>query len=248
MSGNFITTEITGSILTVTFNRPDKMNAITGEMYGQLIAAYQQLDNDDNLKVAVIKGTEKAFTAGNDLEDFLAAEGDVEEGLAFAYIQQMIATQKPVVAAVSGLAIGIGTTLLMHCDLVYADDTALFKMPFTHLGLCPEAASSYLMPNFSGYQKAFEYLVLGEAFNAQQGYEIGLVNKVVTEGTVYEHAMSQAERLAQLPAEAVARSKALIKHHHQGQRLEAANAEIKDFGELLQTDTSKAIIGKFLNK
>jgi enoyl-CoA hydratase/carnithine racemase len=155
---------------------------------------------------------------------------------------------KPVVAAVGGLAIGIGTTLLLHCDLVYAADDAYLQLPFTRLGLCPEAGSSALLPAIMGHQRASELLLLGERFSANQAREYGVVNDVLPTADYLAHAMNKALELSRLPADAVRTSKALIKRNQSSPMSDTIQAELLQFARLLQSDEAQAIMQAFLNK
>src|SRR5262249_22274086 len=157
--------------------RPEKKNALTGEMYLAMNEGLRQADTDADVRVVLITGTEDCFTAGNDLVDFANAKPG-ETSPAILYLRTLAATKKPVVAAVSGIAVGIGTTMLLHCDLVYADSRARFQLPFVNLGLCPEAGSSVMLPGLVGHRKAAALLFFGEPFNAETARELGLVNEV----------------------------------------------------------------------
>ena len=170
--------EVDGAIATVAFNRPEKKNAITAAMYQSAADALQAADANAAVRVIVITGDGGCFTAGNDLEDFLQRPPQGHDNPVTQFMHALRTTTKPVIAAVPGLAIGIGTTLLMHCELVYAAETAKFAMPFTQLGLCPEFASSVLLPRMAGYQRAAEKLLFGEPFDAIEAEKMGLVNRV----------------------------------------------------------------------
>lgn len=247
ISTEFVITEQKGSVLEITINRPEAKNALSIEMYKALTAALQKLDEDDRLNVALIKGTSDCFTAGNDLNDFLKSGELNREHPTVQFLYQLVNTKKPIVAAVSGVAVGIGTTMLLHCDLVYADQTAHFQMPFAKLGLCPEAASSLLFNNLAGPQKAFQYLVLGEAFNAQQAEQLGLVNESVETGVV-ELATEKAQQLATLPAQSVIESKRLIKLSQIDKTEQTITLELEQFGKLLKSDDCQNIIKSFFKK
>jgi enoyl-CoA hydratase/carnithine racemase len=171
-----ILTNKTNGILTITFNRPDKKNAITAAMYQTIADTLKDAESDAAVRVILITGQPKIFTAGNDLDDFLKNPPQSTKSPVYQFIQNLIHATKPVVAAVSGPAVGIGTTLLLHCDFVYAAENAKFSMPFAKLGLCPEFASSLLLPQIAGYQRAAEKLMLGEAFSAQEACAMGFVS------------------------------------------------------------------------
>jgi enoyl-CoA hydratase/carnithine racemase len=237
-------------VLTLTFNRLDKKNAITAAMYQALADALREAATDDAVRVAVIQGAEAIFTAGNDLADFMSNSSElgtdnpvpVEQ-----FLYQLRDFPKPVVAAVAGPAVGIGTTLLLHCDLVYAGDNAAFSMPFINLGLCPEGGSSLLLPQLVGYPRAAEKLLLGEAFYAEEALEMGLVNRILPPSEVNAYAQAQAAKLAAKPAAAMRASKALLKQP-QVQLAQAMTQEFKAFGALLQGPASKEAVRAVMEK
>lgn len=198
-------------ILTLTFDRPDKLNALNLEMYQQLNQQLQQAATDPQIHVLVFKGEGASFTAGNDLADFLA-HGELDQHHpAVQFLYQVVRFPKPIIADVHGHAIGIGTTLLLHCDLVVADPLTRFQLPFIQLALVPEFASSALLPKIIGPQRAAELLMLGEPFSAEQAYQWGLINQVAEheerEGMVQEW----ASKLTKLPQQALRHTKALLK-------------------------------------
>ena len=202
-----------GAVQVLKIARPDKKNALTGPMYRTLCEAIEAGDADTAIRAHVITGSGGMFSAGNDISDFLAtakgAGGLGEDVLRFIRLLPMI--KKPLVAAVDGIAIGIGTTLLFHCDLVYATPNATFATPFLDLGLVPEAGSSLLMPRVMGYHRAFEMLVLGEVFSAERAREAGFVNAIVPVDELESKALAAAKRLAAKPPEAVAISRQLMR-------------------------------------
>ncbi|CAM3171388.1 enoyl-CoA hydratase [Cupriavidus taiwanensis] len=210
-----IRTSIEQGILTLEFDRIDKKNAITAAMYQSLADALRAAQTDPAVRAILLRGKPKVFTAGNDLEDFMQRPPSGGEGAeaapVFQFLYQISHASKPVVAAVSGAAVGVGTTMLLHCDLVYASDTAKLSLPFVQLGLCPEAASSLLLPRLVGYQRAAEKLMLGEAFSAQEALEIGLVTRVLPVAELHDFALAQARKLAALPASSLRETKLLMK-------------------------------------
>lgn len=245
---NEIRSSVKEGVLTLSMHRPEKKNALNLQMYRQLTAALQQAQHDVEIRVVVLQGSAECFTSGNDLKDFLAAGELNAEHPVVQFLYAVSAFPKPVVAAVAGLAIGIGTTVLLHCDLVYATADCRFQMPFTLLGLCPEAASSLLLPQVAGYQRAAQYLLLAEPFSAQQAANFGLVNEIVANDELLAYAAGKAQRLAALPAEAVQRSKALLKAPQQQLVQQTINKELADFGLLLQSDACRAQLQAFFNK
>jgi len=210
-----IQTRTAEGILTIEFDRADKKNAITAAMYQTLADAFRAAETDPAVRVILLRGKPEIFTAGNDLEDFLqrppTTAADGTPAPVFQFLQAISTACKPVVAAVSGAAVGVGTTMLLHCDLVYASETAKLSLPFAQLGLCPEAASSLLLPRLVGYQRAAEKLMLGEAFNAQEALDMGLVNRVLPVAELHDFALAQARKLAALPASSLRETKRLMK-------------------------------------
>lgn len=239
-----ISCSIEGTTLVIRLNRLQAKNALSLAMYRKLTQALQQLDDTEQLTSAVIVGSEQCFSAGNDLKDFLAGGELNREHPTVAFLHQLALTQKPIIAAVAGPAIGIGTTMLLHCDLVVAASNSVLQMPFAKLGLCPEAASSVLLTKQIGYQQAFELMVLGSKFDAQQAFDLGLLNKVVEPGQVEQAAMLYAEQLAQLPTDAVQTSKALMKSD-KAKVQNIIEMELKEFQRLLDSEQTKQIISGF---
>lgn len=245
---NRIVTELEGGILRVQFNRADKKNAITAAMYQALAHALRHAERDNAVRVALIHGTPGVFTAGNDLQDFLANPPRSSDAPAFQFIRAIHEFPKPLIAAVSGLAVGIGTTMLMHCDLVYCAPGTRFSMPFVNLGLCPEAGSSFLLPRLAGYQRAAELLMLGEPFAADTAKEIGLVNAIVPEESLHATAMESARKLAAKPVASLRETKMLMKQGiHEAVKL-AMDDESEAFRERLQSPEAKEAFTAFLEK
>ncbi|MGA7327005.1 MAG: crotonase/enoyl-CoA hydratase family protein [Rhodomicrobium sp.] len=236
-----------GAVQTVRLNRPDKKNALTGEMYRTLAEALKAAGEDNAVAVTVIAGQPGVFCAGNDVADFLAAShgGGVLHGLAF--LQALAEHEKPLIAAVDGPAIGIGTTLMLHCDLVFASPNALFQTPFVSLGIVPEAASSLLAPRLMGHARAFELLVMGEAFTAERAKEAGFVNHIVSPEEVESAAFAAAKKLAQKPREAMLISRRLLKGDPAlvKQRMQEEGAL---FLERIKSDEARAAFEAFLQR
>lgn len=242
-----ISISIQDRVLTIRMQRPEKKNALTREMYLAMNEGLQKADADANVRVILITGTQDCFTAGNDLADFANARPG-ETSSAILYLQTLAAAKKPVVAAVSGFAIGIGTTMLLHCDLVYADSTARFQLPFVNLGLCPEAGSSVILPNLMGQRRAAELLFFGEAFSPETAREFGIVNEVVIAGGVQESALSRAQQLAEKPPSALRTTKALLKHAAAPAVADAMSRETQQFAELLQGPEAKEAMMAFMQR
>ena len=198
-------------IATIAFARADKKNAITADMYARMADGLAAAADDPSVRAVIVHGSTECFTAGNDLQDFLANPPAGEDAPVFRFLHGIAGFAKPIVAAPCGPAVGVGTTMLLHCDLVYAGDNARFSVPFTQLGLCPEAASSLLLPALAGWQRAAEKLLLGESFGAEEAREMGLVNRVLPAGEVLVFARAQAARLAALPASSLRETKRLMK-------------------------------------
>jgi enoyl-CoA hydratase/carnithine racemase len=208
-----VAVSVTDNVQILRLTRVAKKNALTGEMYAALCNALEQGDDDPAIAAHVIMGSGGVFTAGNDLGDFLATAqgtGGVSKDV-LRFIRLLPVVRKPLIAAVDGDAIGIGTTLLFHCDLVYATPTSKFATPFLALGLIPEAASSLLMPKRMGYARAFEMLALGETFTAEQAGQAGFVNKVVPSEHLEETVLAAAQQLASRPPEALATTRRLMR-------------------------------------
>ncbi|MEJ0016560.1 MAG: enoyl-CoA hydratase [Acetobacteraceae bacterium] len=199
-------------VLEIRLNRPEKKNALTRAMYDTMADAFAQVDADPTLRVALLTGTGDTFTSGNDIVDFQARAAGGRESSASRFLPAIAGMQKPLVATVNGAAIGVGTTMLMHCDLIVAARSARFVMPFTSLGLVPEAASSLLFPRLLGHQRASALLLLGEPLDAATALEWGFVNRVVDDAALMATAQEIAQRLARLPPQAVRMTKRLIRH------------------------------------
>jgi enoyl-CoA hydratase/carnithine racemase len=204
-------TKLEAGVLTLTFNRPQKKNAFTAEMYEALTTALSEADADEAVRVVVLTGAGGAFTAGNDLGDFLENPPKDESSPVFRFLQVLTHLTRPVLAAVDGAAVGIGTTMLLHCDYVVASERARFSMPFINLGLCPEAASSLLLPRIAGLALASELLMFGEPFDAATALRAGLLNRVVPEAELAAVAAERAAALAAKPVESLRLTKRLLR-------------------------------------
>ncbi|MDO9067013.1 MAG: enoyl-CoA hydratase [Deltaproteobacteria bacterium] len=211
---DLIQSELCGGILTLRINRPDKKNALNLDMYQAMADGLKLADSDNAVRVILICGAEDCFTSGNDLADFLAAPPSGPESPVMQFLMAIGEAGKPIVAAVNGLAVGVGVTMLLHCDLVYAGNSATFQMPFVNLGLCPEAGSTLLLPRIMGHQRAAELLLLGEVFNADKACAIGIVTAVCPDNEVLVTAQNRAMQLAAQPAAAVRLAKSLLKRDY----------------------------------
>jgi len=201
-----------GSVLEVVFNRPEKKNALTGAMYNAVADAFHCADTDDSIRVVLLSGAGDTFTAGNDIKDFQNRAAINESTHASPFLAALSSLATPLVAAVNGAAIGVGTTMLAHADLVIAARSARFVMPFTSLGLVPEAGSSLLFPRLVGHQRASALLLLGEPMDAETARDWGFVNQVVADEDLMATARGVAARLAALPPASVRQTKNLIKN------------------------------------
>jgi enoyl-CoA hydratase/carnithine racemase len=201
----------TDAVLEIRLNRPEKKNALTRAMYDAMAEAFARVDADPTLRVALLTGTGDTFTSGNDIADFQARAAGKRESSASRFLPTLSSMQKPLIAAVNGAAIGVGTTMLMHCDLIVAARSARFVMPFTSLGLVPEAGSSLLFPLLLGHQRASALLLLGEPMDAATAHQWGFVNRVVDEAALMPAAHDLARRLAALPPQAVRLTKRLMR-------------------------------------
>ncbi|MBT4738834.1 MAG: enoyl-CoA hydratase [Rhodospirillaceae bacterium] len=236
-----------GGVLTLTISRPEKKNALTAAMYAALADAISDADSNKDVRVILITGSEDSFTAGNDLKDFLDNPPVDPSSPVFQFMHAIAGAKKPVVAAVNGLAIGIGTTMLLHCDLVYAVDTARFQLPFVNLGLVPELGSSLVLPALAGRARAAELLMFGDPFNAATANEIGLINAVCSAADLLSTAQKAAEKLAAKPPAALRKTKALLNMSVEDIRARI-DQEAKVFGEQLNSAEVKEAIAAFFEK
>ncbi len=242
-----ILTHTDAGVMTITFNRLDKKNSITSSMYAAMADAVAQAAADPAVRVVVFQGHESIFSAGNDIGDFLNQPPSTQDSPVFRFLRGIATFEKPLLAAVAGPAVGIGTTMLFHCDLVYAGDNAAFSMPFVNLGLCPEAASSFLAPRMFGYHRAAEALLMGEPFFAEAAQEVGLVNRVVPPTEVNGYAQAQARKLAAKPLSSLIETKRLMKGDTQAV-LQKMAEEGASFGRMLQEPAAKEAFGAFMEK
>lgn len=235
-----------GSVLTLTLNRPAKMNALTRGMYSSLAEHLRQAAGDFGIRCILIRSEGAHFTAGNDINDFIESSGKVTESEGFDFLTQLCDFPKPIVAVVQGSAIGIGTTMLLHCDVVVADPTALFSMPFVTLGLVPEAGSSYLFPQLVGYQRASHIFLTGENFGAEEAKELGLVTVVATDAS--EQGKLIAQKISQQPPTAVLHTKALLKSRSYDAVKAVMHAEAELFTLALQSHEAREALMNFAAK
>jgi len=237
-----------GGVMTITFNRLDKKNSFTQAMYSGMASALTQAQTDSAVRAVVFQGHETIFSSGNDIGDFLTLPPNAQDSPVFQFLRAISSFGKPIVAAVCGPAVGIGTTLLFHCDLVYAGDNAAFSMPFVNLGVCPEAGSSLLAPQRMGYGRAAEALLLGEPFMAEAALEMGLVSRIVPPAEATALAQRQAQKLAAKPVSALVATKRLMK---QGQADVLAQRMAEEgiiFGRMLGEPAAREAFTAFMEK
>lgn len=245
---NYVLISEQNRVMTIAWNRPAKKNALTQAMYAQVAAALTAANADDNVRAVLLTGTADCFTAGNDLADFLNNPATDADSPVVQFLLAISQFSKPIVAAVNGAAVGVGTTMLMHCDLVVAAESTQFSLPFAKLGLCPEGASSYLLPQLAGYQRAAELLLLGEAFDAHTARDCGLVNRVVSADDFQAVGHELAERLAAMPPGSMRTTKALLKRSQQSVLTDTFQAEFKEFGRMLQGPEAKEAMQAFMER
>ena len=239
---------VESGVMTLTLNRVDKKNSFTSAMYAMLADALTAAATDNAVRVVLFQGHETVFSAGNDIADFLNKPPSTPDSPVFRFLNALATFPKPLLASVCGPAVGIGTTMLLHCDLVYAGDNAMFSMPFVNLGICPEAASTLLVPRLMGYQRAAEVLLMGDPFMAEAALEVGLVNRVVPPTEANALAQQQARRLAAKPLSSVVETKRLLKASITPAVLERMREEGAIFGRMLQEPAAKEAFSAFLEK
>lgn len=243
-----ILTHTDGGVTTLTFNRLDKKNSITSAMYAALADAIEAAAADPAVRCVLIQGHETVFSAGNDIADFLNHPPAGQDSPVFRFLRGIAQFPKPLLAAACGPAVGIGTTLLFHCDLVYAGDNAAFSMPFVNLGLCPEAASSLLVPQMLGYHRAAEALLLGEPFMAEAALEVGLVNRVLPPTEANSYAQGVARKLAAKPLASLVETKRLMKKGQTTLVMETIAEEGASFGRMLREPAAREAFGAFMER
>jgi len=236
-----------GSIRIVRMNRPEKKNALTRAMYAEISRALREADAGDKIRCVMLAGAGGVFCAGNDIGDFLNASGGGLDPSGHNFLTTLASCRKPLVAAVGGIAIGVGVTMLLHCDHVVAATGATFSTPFLKLGLIPEAGSTMLAPMRMGHARAFSMLVMGRPLSAEQAAEAGLVNTVVGPAEVDKAALQAAHEIAALPPGAVAVTRGLMRGHL-GEVLKQIESESSHFKDLLQSDEARAAFQAFLGR
>ena len=241
-----ITIRREGAIQILSFNRPEKMNALTREMYAGLASGLNEAAGDFGVRAVVLTSEGDHFTAGNDIKDFMDHPPTGDDSEVAKFLGSLLNFPKPLLAAVKGNAIGVGTTMLLHCDVVLASPTANFSMPFTSLGLVPEAGSSYLFPALVGYQRAARIFLTGESFSADDAKEMGLVTTIASD--VYEQAQLVASQIAAQPPQAVINTKALLKASKHDAVAAVMKAEFQLFAMALQSEEAMMAFMNFMSK
>ena len=240
--------EDTAAIRSITLSRPERKNALTGAMYTAMAEALDGAEREAQIRATVLRGSGGVFSAGNDLADFIEHPELGETAPQVVFLRRLATLTKPLIAAVDGVAIGVGTTMLLHCDLVVATTGSRFHLPFVELALVPEAAATLLLPLGLGHRLASELLLLAEPFDATRARELGIVNRVVAPDRLAAEVDAIARRLAALPPTAVAETKRLIRRPASDSVLERMDAELAVFRERLQSDELKAAIAAFFAK
>jgi len=247
-----IRTGVLNGVATIEIARPEKKNALTGEMYTAMAEALAAAQADGAVRAVLITGQPGIFTSGNDIEDFMSRPpgqgSNSAEAPVFRFMKALVDCDKPVVAAVTGAAIGVGTTLLLHCDFVYVSDEARLAMPFVSLGLVPEYASSLLVPQLMGHRRAAEKLLLGDPFTGEQAVECGIANAVLPAGELLAHARRVAERFNQLPPGAVRDAKRLMRAPQRELVLQTIKTEGEIFGQRLRSPEAREAFQAFFEK
>ena len=245
---SLVVLEKSSGVLTIRFNRVDKKNALTGEMYQACADALNAAAQDPALRVALITGGKESFCAGNDLQDFLKNPPSGENSPVMQFMKAVATFPKPLVASVNGFAIGVGVTMLLQCDLVYAAQSARLQMPFVNIGICPELASSYLLPRSMGYARAAELVLLGEPFTAEKAREYGIVTEVLPDADCEAHATARALKLAQQPPQATRTAKALLRRWSKDTVMEAIDIEAGFFMPMLGQPEAREAMTAFMEK
>jgi enoyl-CoA hydratase/carnithine racemase len=242
-----VQTERSGAVVTIRMARPEKKNALTVDMYRGLTAAFSDATSDPTVRAILLTGAGGAFTSGNDLRDFAATPPTDSDSPVYQFLRELSTCPKPIVAAVTGVAVGIGTTMLLHCDLVVADPAARFSMPFINLGLVPEAASSLLLPRMLGHVRASQLLLLGEMFDAGEAESYGIVNKRSAPGMADTDALAWANTLATKAPNALRLTKALLKSETTGV-MARIQEEARDFVPQLHSSEFREAMMAFMEK
>ena len=248
MADSLVITDPHPGVRQLTISRPERRNALDKATYAALGTALKEAANEDSVHVVVLTGSDGVFTAGNDLVDFQDLGDGGGPSAALAFLGVLSTFPKPVIAAVEGFAVGIGVTMLLHCDLAFAGRDTRFRMPFVNLGLCPEGASTYLLPRIAGTKAAAELLLFGEPFTATRAQEAGIVNAVTDDGAALAIALERAVALAALPLDPVVATKRLLRHATAGPVAEALAIEARTFQTLRRQPAAQEAFAAFFRK
>jgi enoyl-CoA hydratase/carnithine racemase len=243
-----IITERSGSVLRIQFNRPEKKNALTMNMYTTVADLLNTAENDDGTRAVILHGAGDGFTAGNDLGDFLNHPLKEDDSPQARFIDALMNFDKPLIAAVHGAAVGSGTTMLKYCDFVHATESTVFQMPFVNVGLVTELGTSYSIPAQIGYVAAAELILLALPFDARRGIELGFVTRIVSKAGLLPTAMETALRLVQQPAGALLASKKLMRQFSHERLAAAVKAEAREYAARLQSPDAKEAMTAFFEK
>lgn len=235
-------------VLTLTLNRLDKLNAFNGAFYTELADTFRQADVNPAVRVVILRGSESCFCAGNDMADFMNGMGFSKDQPLVQFMLALLHFSKPVIAAAAGPAVGIGTTLLMHCDLVYLADNTVLRLPFTDLAAVPEYAASLILPRIAGHQRAAELMLLADKFDAQTAAEIGLANKVLPADELFAMAEKSALKLAAKAPISLRHTKKLMKAELINQIETVIDVELEYFSAALESEESKEAVSAFMQK
>ena len=244
---NHVLVEVQNRVQTIRLNRPEKKNALTQAMYLAMTDALRAGEADPAVRVILLTGTADCFTAGNDLMDFASAKPG-EPSVAVQFLQVLAGVQKPIIAAVAGVAVGIGTTMLLHCDLVYAATNTRFQLPFVNLGLCPEAGSSFILPAQMGHHRAADLLFFGDPFGSIVARECGIVNEIYPDAELGAAALAKAVKLTEKPPAALRITKSLVKRGQANAVAETMSREGQQFAALLQAPEAREAMMAFMQK
>lgn len=235
-------------VLRIKFNRPDKKNALSREMYAAMADAVNESNSDSAVRVLMFQGSDDCFTSGNDVKDFMMEPETGPESSVGRFLSAVPQATKPIVAAVNGPAVGIGTTLLLHCDLAYAGESARFQMPFVNLGLIPEFGSSLILPQLMGHRRASDLLLLGQPFSAATAKEVGIVNDVLPDEKVIDTAFAKAQALAAQPPSALRETKRLLRLGDAQAIADRIQEEGSHFADLLASAEAMEAFTAFMEK
>lgn len=248
MSQDHVLTELADRVLTIRLNRLDKKNAFTQAMYAKVADALESAQKDPQVRAVLIAGSPDCFSSGNDVQDFLKMPPATTDSPVARVMKGLATFEKPLIAAPSGIAVGIGVTLLLQCDLVYVGEKTRLHMPFVSLGICPELASSYVLPRLMGHVRAAELVLLAEPFDAAKAKEYGIVNAIFPNAEVEARAREKAVHLAQLPPKAVRTTKALLRRWNSATTMQAIQTEIEHFVPMLSGPEALEAMTAFMQK